>query len=52
MEKKNSQTPRSVAECAVPKERTELKEDNKRNSKKQNEIIKRKRNSDSLERRF
>jgi hypothetical protein len=47
--RKNSQTPRSIAECAVPKERTELKDD-KRNSKKQNKIIKRNRNSDSLER--
>jgi len=37
--------------CSTEK-RTELKEDNKRNSKKQNEIIKRKRNSNILERQF
>jgi hypothetical protein len=33
-------------------ERKELKEDDKKDSKKQNKIIKRKRNSDSLERQF
>jgi len=32
--------------------KTELKEDDRKNSKKENKIIKRKRNSDSLERQF